>query len=130
MHQLRIQEALVFWRGDVCLRDQRGESNRIERWFIVSAGGVADGREKKRDEQEQTDWTHSAPRTFRARLVAVSQSHQPMFRLPFLVRILTVGGREESFVVSSRLFHLVQIIVRSCPQEQCFWGVRRDFLTG
>src|SRR5690242_18716072 len=65
-----------------------------------------------------------------ARLVAVSQGHQPVFRLPFLVWILAMSGREALFVKLSRLLTLVQIIVRSCPQEQCFWCVLRDFLPG
>src|SRR3954468_22813348 len=53
-----------------------------------------------------------------------------MFRLPFLVWVLALGGREEPFVILSRLFHLVQIIVRSCPQKQRFWCVCRDFFPG
>jgi len=71
---------------------------------------------------------HNAPRRERL-LLHVLEGEKAVAGLPLLIRELAVSHGEELFVQVGRLFGVVQLVVRSCRQEQGRRRLWQDFIT-
>src|SRR5271156_3985615 len=72
----------------------------------------------------------SIPAPFAPRLLLRFDGYEPVFRLPFLIRILPVGAVEEEAIAGGGLLEVVQMIVSRSPHEVCDSDLRQQLGAG